>query len=585
MSIAVFYITEGALRTAERIKNHLKDTEIVRFNQGAVKRAWEDHSQLIFVMAAGIVTRTIAPLLDNKKNDPPVVIVDEAGKYVISLLSGHLGGANELAERTAKAINAEPVLTTSTDINHLTAPDLWAKEKHLLIENPYLIPKVTTRFINNGALRVFIDNPLKIDLPEDYLLVDPPFADLLITNKASLNLCGCKVRDQLIARPKNLYVGIGCNKGTTIDEIEEAIKRVFSDANLSVLSIAKFATIDIKTKEEGLKNLAKKMGVPLVGFPASRLNDVKNVSVSEAAKRATGAQAVAEPAALLASKNGELIVNKVKSGNLTIAIAQTNTLTPCISKLSVIGTGPGLPDYMTAQAKRTLQEAEIIVGYDTYIEQIKPLINEKVIFSTGMTEERQRCAKAVEMALSGKNVAVVSGGDPGIYAMAGLVLELLKDAEDSGKSFLIEPSELETEIIPGLSALNACASRLGAPLMHDFASISLSDRLTRWEVIEKRINNAAEADFVIVLYNPKSKGRAEHINRARDIIAKHRHPDTPVGIVKGAMRENEDIIITNLKEMLNHEIDMQTTVIIGNSQSYVWNNYIITPRGYQYKKD
>jgi precorrin-3B C17-methyltransferase len=193
-----------------------------------------------------------------------------------------------------------------------------------------------------------------------------------------------------------------------------------------------------------------------------------------------------------------------------------------------------------------------------------------------MTQEVDRCRKAVELALSGKTVSVISGGDPGIYAMAGLVFELLKE-QDSGTPLPY------VEVIPGISALNACAARLGAPLMHDFASISLSDRLTPWDLIEKRLDAAAMADFVIILYNPKSKGRAGHIARAREIVMKHRPPETPVGIVKGAMREDEKIVLADLGTMVGHEIDMQTTVIIGNSKTFFWNNLMITPRGYENK--
>jgi precorrin-3B C17-methyltransferase len=156
--------------------------------------------------------------------------------------------------------------------------------------------------------------------------------------------------------------------------------------------------------------------------------------------------------------------------------------------------------------------------------------------------------------------------------MAGPILEVLKENKHSQKP--------EIEIIPGISALNLCAARLGAPIMHDFASISLSDRLTPWELIEERLEAAAKADFVIALYNPRSKGRPDHICRARDIIMKHRNPDTPVGIVKSAMRDNERIMVTNLADMLKHDIDMKTTVIIGNSQTFSFDGYMITPRGY-----
>lgn len=215
--------------------------------------------------------------------------------------------------------------------------------------------------------------------------------------------------------------------------------------------------------------------------------------------------------------------------------------------------------------------------------------------SSGMRQEVDRCAKAVELAQDGKTVAVICSGDPGIYAMAGLVFEILRGqgvkesrGQGSMSGYPLNPRTLESlppfvEIIPGIPALSSCAARLGAPLMHDFAAVSLSDLLTPWELIEKRLEAAASADFVIVIYNPKSKGRQDHIQKARDIILKHRGPDTPVGIVKGATRENETVVITDLQNMLDKEIDMQSTVIIGNSNTFTWDGRMVTPRGYSKK--
>jgi len=187
-----------------------------------------------------------------------------------------------------------------------------------------------------------------------------------------------------------------------------------------------------------------------------------------------------------------------------------------------------------------------------------------------MMKEVDRCRTSLEIAGQGKSVALVSGGDPGIYAMAGLVYEL---AKDSGYSCKIE-------IIAGIAAINSCASRLGAPLMHDFAAVSLSDLLTPWEIIEKRLKAAAEADFVTAIYNPKSKKRTKQIVRAQEIFLSCRDPQTPTGIVTAATRENEKIIITTLDRILENEITMQSTLIIGNSQTFTWNDLIITPRGY-----
>jgi len=192
------------------------------------------------------------------------------------------------------------------------------------------------------------------------------------------------------------------------------------------------------------------------------------------------------------------------------------------------------------------------------------------VLASEMMKEVDRCRQSIEMAEKGKIVALVCGGDPGIYAMAGLVFEMARE-KNAG---------CDIEVIPGIAAVNSCASRLGAPLMHDFAAISLSDLLTPWALIEKRLEAAAMADFVVAIYNPKSKKRTEHIIRAQRIFLTHRDPSTPVGIVTGATRENEKITLTTLQKMGEQEITMQSTVVIGNSQTFIWNDRMITPRGY-----
>ena len=236
---------------------------------------------------------------------------------------------------------------------------------------------------------------------------------------------------------------------------------------------------------------------------------------------------------------------------------------------------------MTGAAAKALEDAEIIVGYSTYLDLIPSfLTKEKTIISSQMMKEVDRCRESLEIAEKGKKVALVCGGDPGIYAMAGLVFELARENERNGKK-----NSSTIEIIPGLAAINSCAARLGAPLMHDFAAVSLSDLLTPWEIIEKRLRAVAAADFVTAIYNPKSKKRTEQIVKTREIFLEQRNPKTPVGIVTAATRDNETITITTLDDMLASEITMQSTVIIGNSQTYTWNDLIITPRGYRGKYD
>lgn len=236
-------------------------------------------------------------------------------------------------------------------------------------------------------------------------------------------------------------------------------------------------------------------------------------------------------------------------------------------KIYVVGIGPGLHEHMTNAARVAIENSDVIVGYSTYLSIIEELIVGKEIDSSGMKKETDRCKRAIEYAMTGKTVAVVSSGDPGVYGMAGLVLELAED--------------MDIEIVPGVSAANAAASALGAPLMHDYCVISLSDLLTDWELIKKRLEAAAMGDFVVALYNPKSMKRVEHIEVAREIMLKHKKGTTPVGIVQNARREGEKIVVTTLEDMLSHEIDMFTTVIIGNGNTYVKEGKMVTPRGYK----
>ncbi len=577
---AVFYITDNGLGLAERLKNLYPDINIIKYNSRAVQDFWGPDKGLIFIMAAGIVIRTIAPLVEDKRVDPGVVVLDEKGQFAVSLLSGHLGGANRLATEIAEFLSGRAVITTASDVNNMPSLDLWAQEQGLVVEDWGLLPFAGTELLNNGVLKVYAET--FVNLPDVFLKTDDPGnADVRITNKKVVLPALGK---QLYLRPKNLVAGIGCNSGTTASEIGSVVTRVLDEHNLSFQSVRVLATIDLKAGEPGLVDFAGKHGIKIITFSPEELNEAlgidKFIEKSDAVFKATGAYAVAEAAALLASGAGTLIVRKHKIGNVTVAVAEERNAR---SKIYVVGTGPGGIEHITPYAQKAIRESDAIVGYGTYLDLITELTKGKEVVSTGMTQEIDRCRRAVELALSGKTVAVVSGGDPGIYAMAGLVLELLREEGRKSEETGGREGGVPVEVVPGISALNAGASRLGAPLMHDFAVISLSDRLTPWELIEKRLDAAAVADFVIVLYNPKSKGRPDHIGRAREICLKYRSPETPVGIVKAAMRENEKVIVSNLSDMLDQDIDMQTTVIIGNSTTFTWNGLMITPRGYERK--
>ncbi|RAK10580.1 cobalt-precorrin 3 C17-methyltransferase [Halanaerobium saccharolyticum] len=239
--------------------------------------------------------------------------------------------------------------------------------------------------------------------------------------------------------------------------------------------------------------------------------------------------------------------------------------------LYVIGIGPGNLESMSRKAYKILKKVDTIVGYTTYIECIEEIITAKQqVYVSGMRKEKERVKKAIEFARKGKKVALISSGDPGVYGMAGLALEMVE----------VQNSNLKIEVVPGITAANAAAAVLGAPLMHDYAVISLSDILTPWDLIVKRLKAAAEADLITVLYNPRSSRRKKQLRIAREIYLANKDKQTPVGIVRNIGRDGEEKIITNLEEMPLKKVDMLTTVIIGNSQTYTANGKLITPRGY-----
>ncbi|RJX24716.1 MAG: precorrin-3B C(17)-methyltransferase [Dethiobacter sp.] len=240
-------------------------------------------------------------------------------------------------------------------------------------------------------------------------------------------------------------------------------------------------------------------------------------------------------------------------------------------KLYVVGIGPGNRGDMTFRAAEAIRESDVIIGYTLYVQLLENLTQGKKVYSSGMRGEIERCRLAVEEGAKGKTVSLISSGDAGIYGMAGIVLQVM---EKKG----LPP---EVDIIPGVTAASSAASVLGAPLMHDFAVISLSDLLTPRELIEKRLRSAGEGDFVVVLYNPRSHHRKTQIQKARDILLCYRSAETPVGIVRDAGRRGEKKTISTLEKMLECDIHMTTTVIVGNSQSYTRDGYIVTPRGYR----
>jgi len=248
-------------------------------------------------------------------------------------------------------------------------------------------------------------------------------------------------------------------------------------------------------------------------------------------------------------------------------------------KILLVGIGPGAKEHMSLRAREAIAESDVVIGYSTYIKLVQDLLDDKEVIRKGMTEEIERCIEAYEQAKLGRTVALVSSGDIGVYGMAGPTYEMLL------QSGWTPGSDIEGEVVPGSTALSACAALVGAPLTHDFCSISLSDLLTPWPTIARRLDAAARSNFVIALYNPKSGRRTRQIAEAQRILLRYRKPDTPVAIVRSAYRDVQDIQMVRLDQMRDCKIGMLTTVLIGNSSSYMQKGLMVTPRGYANKYD
>lgn len=322
MKLALLALTSSGITLGRRLAADLEGDFISPGPEGlaaTVKELWPLYNGFIFIMAAGIVVRTIAPLLHDKRSDPCVVVVDAVGANAISLLSGHLGGGNKLAHQVAALTGGSPVITTASDSLGLTPVDLWAQHNHLSLSSGDYT-KVSSRLVNTGTLRVFMEGCTGT-LPQYFLCVDSPeTADLIISHKIFP-----EENRAAILRPANLVVGLGCNRGTSVEQIEHAVNEAFADHGLSQQSIDSLASIDLKNDEQGLLDFAAQSNKRLTFFTASQLNTITGIEQSDAVFAATGAYAVAEPAALLAAQTRQLLIRKLKWKDVTLAVARKET--------------------------------------------------------------------------------------------------------------------------------------------------------------------------------------------------------------------------------------------------------------------
>ena len=592
---AVFVVlTKDGLDLARRLAAALPGAEVhglagraegaeVTFEAAAahLRELFQAGRPIVGVCAAGVLVRALAPLLADKGAEPPVLALAEDGSAVVPLLGGHRG-ANDLARRIAGLLGTEPAITTAGDLRFgvaLDAPPLGWR-----LANPGDHKAFMAALLDGAALRLEGRAPW---LEASGL----PFAEdgglsIQITERRATGSAR-----RLVYHPATLCLGLGCERGAGAEEVLALARRTLAERGLAEAAVAAVVSLDLKADEPAVHAVADALGVPARFFTAARLEAKapRLANPSELVFREVGCHGVAEGAALAAA-GAELIAPKSKSARATCAIARApepvdaRALGRGRGSLAVVGLGPGDAAWRAPEAEAQIRAATDLVGYRLYLDLLGPLTEGKILHDYALGEEEARVRTALDLAAEGRAVALVCSGDPGIYAMAALVFELL-DREPRP-----EWRRPEVAVVPGISALQAAAARAGAPLGHDFCAISLSDLLTPWAVIEKRLRAAAEGDFVVALYNPVSQRRTTQLLRAVDILRRDRPAETPVVLARNLGRDGEAVSVIDLAALTPEAVDMLTVVLVGSSETRrvargdggAW---VYTPRGYAAKSD
>ncbi len=551
-----------------------------------IRDLFGNQQPIIGICAAGILIRACAHLLSDKTKEPPVIALSQDGASVVPLIGGHHGG-NQMATTLAEFLHGHAAITTAGEVAYNLAlddpPPGW------VLANRQNVKNVSVALLAGGKAELTGTAPW-IKTSTIPLAAQ---GDVRFTITDQVTVPG---ENELVYHPKQLVLGVGCERGCSADELINLCLNTLDQNQLARQSIVAVTSIDLKSDEACILALADVLGVEARFFDCHeleaqtpRLENPSDVVFAE-----VGCHGVCEGAALAAvGSDGGLIVEKQKSKRATCAIARApgpvepSTIGKIAGELYIVGIGPGQSAWRTPEANHLIKRADHLIGYSLYLDLLGRTAKGKRRYDFPLGAETERCRQALELAGEGNRVALVCSGDAGIYAMAALVYELLDRADDQ-EGVSDEAKRVKIVNAPGISALQAAAARAGAPLGHDFCTISLSDLLTPWETIEQRIQSAAEGDFVIAFYNPVSKRRRTQLEAARNILLKHRKGDTPVILASNLGREQEKISAVTLKSLDINDVDMLTVVIIGSSQSKAFFRgngaiAIYTPRGYAKK--
>jgi cobalt-precorrin 5A hydrolase / precorrin-3B C17-methyltransferase len=552
----------------------------------ALPAAFGETEAVVAFLAVGAAVRLLAPLLASKHHDPGVVCVDEALRFAVPVVGAHAGGGNDLARRVAGVLGAQPVITTASDSAGAVALDDFGADLGFVVEPGGDLAAVGSAILSGQRVTFGSDQTWPVPPLPPTVAAGPPepgvpailVTDRLLTPELSDNSkkpsgppAPGRGAPTVVYRPPSLVVGLGASRGVPAAEVGALIDQALTEAGLSPRSVRAAATIDLKQDEPGLVAAVRQRGWPLVTFSAAELATVPVPHPSDTVRAAVGTPSVAEAAALLAASPENLVVPKRTSPHATIAIARVQPR----GRLAIVGIGPGARDLLTPRAVRELKRASIVVGLDQYVRQVEDLLRPGTsVRASGLGQEQERAEAAVADAAVGHAVALIGSGDAGVYAMGSPALEATGKADNSHNIDVIG--------VPGVTAALAAAAVLGAPLGHDHAMISLSDLHTPWEIIERRVTAAAEADLVTCFYNPASQQRDWQLRKALAILAGHRPPGTPVGWVRDATRTGQSAGTATLAAFDPAVVDMRTLVVVGSSRTRLVAGRMVTPREYRW---
>ncbi|KIH96936.1 ATP-binding protein [Streptomonospora alba] len=575
-AIGVIAVTERGRSAADRLQSAWPDRVRTFTGERAgeeLRSAFAECGAVVAFLAVGAAVRALAPVLGDKHADPPVVCVDEALQHAVAVLGGHHGG-NALAAEVAGVLGAAPVITTASDAASAAPLDSYGADLGFTVADTAPLAPVGAALLSGRPVRLEYDQvwPLPPLAPGASAQTPPESAAALLrVTDCAVQRSGDQQVPTVTYHPPSLVVGVGSARGAAAEEIGGLIDTALAEAGLAPQSVRTLATVDVKADEEGILRAAEERGWQVRVLPAAELAEVEVPNPSDVVRAEIGTPSVAEAAALRAAgqdgRRAELAVAKRKSANATAAVARLHPR----GRLALVGLGPGARDLTAPRALAELHRASVVVGLDQYLDQVRDLLRRGTrVVASGLGQEEERARTAVAEAQQGAAVALIGSGDAGVYAMASPALDFAGD-------------DIDVVGVPGITAAVAAAHRLGAPLGHDHAYISLSNLHTPWEAIERRLHAAAEGDFTVCFYNPRSRRRAWQLPEALRILGEHRPPDTPVGYVRNAARDDERAVVTTLEAMLNggaEDVDMYTVVLVGSSASRTVAGRFVTPRGY-----